>query len=166
MIVPALEGVLARHPDVQILQIGGGHPLPFAKELICPPRFPTYPEFVVWFRAVCSHCTLALAPLRADAFNEAKSDIKFLDYGLAGVPAIFSDFGPYRRTVHEGVNGLLRSNEMEAWQEGIEVLLDQPDIANRISDEAYKSAKERTLSASGVGHAWADILERVAGRQG
>ncbi|WP_175485437.1 glycosyltransferase [Pseudoxanthomonas sp. GM95] len=164
MIVPALERVLDRHPDVQILQIGGGHPLPFAKEVTCPPRFPTYPEFVVWFRALCSHCTLALAPLRADAFNEAKSDIKFLDYSLAGVPAIFSDFGPYRCTVHDGFSGLLRTNDVDSWQEGIEVLLDRPDVASRIAEQASKAASERTLARSGVGEVWVDLLERIASR--
>lgn len=39
---------------------------------------------------------LALAPLAVNAFNEAKSHLKLLEYGILGYPVICTDIAPYR----------------------------------------------------------------------
>jgi len=166
VIVPALERILERYPDVRILQVGGGHPLPYAREVECPPGRAAYPDFVAWFRAVARHCAVAVAPLRGNAFNESKSDIKWLDYALAGVPAVYSDFGPYARTVEDGVTGLLGANSTAAWERNIALLLECDGLAEQVRRSAFAAAIERTLASSGVPEQWVDLLRQaaVAGR--
>ena len=41
---------------------------------------------------------LALAPLEYNKFNEAKSNLRVLEYGALGWPVIASDIAPYRNT--------------------------------------------------------------------
>jgi GT2 family glycosyltransferase len=162
MIVPPLERILERYPDVRILQVGGGHPLPYAREVECPPRFAAYPDFVGWFRALARHCAVALAPLRGNAFNASKSDIKWLDYALAGIPAVYSDFGPYARTIRDGTTGLLCADSVQAWEHGIASLLESPELSERVRRSASAAAMDRTLMGSGVPGRWAAILEQAA----
>ena len=39
---------------------------------------------------------LAIAPLEINAFNEAKSNLKLLEYGILGYPVICTDILPYQ----------------------------------------------------------------------
>ena len=50
------------------------------------------------FHAMLAHdaqCAIGLSPLIAGAFNDAKSDIKALDYAAAGIPVVVSDAPAY-----------------------------------------------------------------------
>jgi len=40
---------------------------------------------------------LAIAPLELNAFNEAKSNLRLLEYGVLGIPVVCSDIHPYRQ---------------------------------------------------------------------
>src|SRR5690606_41513456 len=113
LIAPAVEAFLAAHPGFEVGQIGGGSLLPGARELEVPIEYSTYPRFVAWFRVVAATATFALSPLRDTPFNAVKSDIKFLDYGLAGVAGIYSRAGPYGGTLEDGVQGLLVENDRD-----------------------------------------------------
>ena len=56
-----------------------------------------YPAFVRWMAREIAW-DVAIAPLCDDVFTRAKSDIKALDYAGLGVPAVYSDVGPYARS--------------------------------------------------------------------
>jgi glycosyltransferase involved in cell wall biosynthesis len=43
--------------------------------------------------------SIAIAPILNTSFNASKSYIKLMEYGMLGVPAVASDFGPYREYV-------------------------------------------------------------------
>ena len=47
--------------------------------------------------AAVAQCDLdiAIAPLEPSSFNECKSYLKLLEYGLQGLPVVASRFGPY-----------------------------------------------------------------------
>ena len=49
------------------------------------------------------------------SFNRYKSDIKFLDYGVLGIPGVYSNVGPYPASVVHEQTGLLVANQPEAW---------------------------------------------------
>lgn len=64
---------------------------------------------------------LALAPLQINPFNEAKSNIKILEYGILGYPVICTNILPYQTApVH------LVSNKTESWVNAIEEHLAEP----------------------------------------
>ncbi|APV41534.1 hypothetical protein PFAS1_20020 [Pseudomonas frederiksbergensis] len=143
IIIPAIEEIVRRNPDTEIIQIGGGVALPYARELVVPVEIRTYPEFVLWFRSVCCQVTIALAPLEDTLFNSAKSDIKALDYGFAGVPAVYSNVGPYALSIENNRTGLLAENSIENWIHAIEKLLSDEALQMTIREEALAECMRR-----------------------
>ena len=56
-----------------------------------------------------------LAPLEPTLFNEAKSENKWTEAALVGVPTVASDFGAFASAIEDGRTGLLCST-----REGLE----------------------------------------------
>lgn len=143
MVLPAIEAVMAVNPALEFIQVGAGEALPGAKLLAVPEDCGPYPQFVKWFRAVCSAATIGVAPLQDNAFNAAKSDIKALDYALGGLPAVFSAVGPYKASIEHGRNGLLVDNDTGSWIMAITRLLDDAGLRDEIRTGASAWARER-----------------------
>jgi GT2 family glycosyltransferase/glycosyltransferase involved in cell wall biosynthesis len=150
MIAPMMQAVLDVRPEVELIQIGGGVPLPGARMIPVPASYASYPEFVIWFRAICSTCGLALAPLRDTPFNQMKSEIKVLDYAFGGLPAVYSAVGPYKRNVSHRRTGLLVDNNLASWVRSIHELLDDSELRETIRRQAYDWAKTRSSHTSGL----------------
>lgn len=166
MLNSVLERIRTRFPDVQILQIGGGHPLSYARTLRRPPGATSYPGFVRWFRAIASRCSLALAPLLEDDFSAAKSNIKYLDYMAAGLFGIYSDVPAYRGSVTEGVTGVLCPNEPAEWEKCIVRQLESPASPFLTATDAWmREVNSATISGSGQYWRWLQALQSAL-RQG
>ncbi len=89
---------------------------------------------------------VAIAPLQDTPFNHSKSDIKFLEYAVFGVPAVYSRCKAYD-TVQDGKTGLLANRETFA--EALVELLDSPAKRKSIAQDAYDYVRsERTLEKS------------------
>jgi GT2 family glycosyltransferase/glycosyltransferase involved in cell wall biosynthesis len=84
--------------------------------------------------------TVNIAPLEADnPFCEAKSELKYFEAALAGVPTIASGTGPYRRAINNGVTGLIASSTAE-WHSALTMLLADPALRVRMAQAAYHDA--------------------------
>lgn len=71
---------------------------------------------------------LAVAPLEINPFNEAKSNLRLLEYGILGWPVVCSDIYPYR----VGAPPVCRvPNQPQAWIEAILERAHDPDAAER-----------------------------------
>jgi glycosyltransferase involved in cell wall biosynthesis len=78
-----------------------------------------------------------LAPLEAgNPFCEAKSELKYFEAGLVGVPTIASPSGPYCRAIIDGVTGRLAAGE-EEWYQALKDLLGDAALRHRIGTAAY-----------------------------
>lgn len=64
---------------------------PYAKEVHDAVEFECYPD-----RLAQLNLDVALAPLEHNRFNEAKSNLRLLEYGILGWAVIASDIQPYR----------------------------------------------------------------------
>lgn len=85
----------------------------------------SYPSFVRWLRSHRARWAFGIIPLRTNQFNAGKSAIKALDYGAMGLPAIASDFGPYRSLAEAGAPLLaLVPDDTDAWHAALESALD------------------------------------------
>jgi len=69
---------------------------------------------------------LAIAPLEINAFNEAKSNLRLLEYGILGWPVVCTDISPYRS--HDTPVTRV-PNEPEAWIAAIRQKLADPVVA-------------------------------------
>jgi len=66
---------------------------------------------------------LALAPLEENQFNECKSNLRLLEYGICGYPVIATDVTPYRC----GFPVTLVRNRFKDWVEAIQTKLEDRD---------------------------------------
>jgi glycosyltransferase involved in cell wall biosynthesis len=78
-----------------------------------------------------------IAPLQPDnIFCEAKSELKFFEAALVGVPTVASPTGPFVRAIQHGQTGFLAVSE-EEWYQALRSLLDNPAKRARMAAAAY-----------------------------
>lgn len=80
---------------------------------------------------------ISIAPLETGSlFCNAKSELKFFEAALAGVPSIVSPTTPFRQCIVEGVSGFL-ADTPEEWETALRTLLENPDLRRRMANAAY-----------------------------
>ena len=81
-------------------------------------EFCEYEEYLVYL----AECDISIAPLENYIFNEAKSNIKFLEASIVKVPSVCSPRSAYTSVIVDGENGLLAETfsrlETSAYQIG------------------------------------------------
>ena len=92
-----------------------------------------------------------VAPLLSTLFNEAKSELKYLEAGLLGIPLVASRVGEMKVAIQDGENGFLATNHEEFLQH-LRYLIDNPKERERIGRNARKDIERRyNLHVSAVG---------------
>ena len=139
MIAPALKSLVDRQL-VSVSLIGIGEVIPdWCESVSIPDVAKNYPDFVKWLCSIANRFDVALAPLADTEFNRAKSDLKFCDYALAGIPGIFSNVGPYADTVSHQVTGLLAGNTPEEWEQAVTSLLQDELLRRSLANNAFNA---------------------------
>ncbi|WP_336158180.1 glycosyltransferase [Amycolatopsis sp. VC5-11] len=92
---------------------------------------------------------LAVIPLRPSSFNECKSPLAVLETAALGIPAIASDFGPYRLAAESGSATLTASTPRE-WTEHLTTLVNEPETRTQLGKQAKEWASTQTIE----GNAW------------
>ncbi len=88
---------------------------------------------------------LALAPLAMNEFNEAKSDLRVLQYGILGYPVVATDIFPYQMAPVTRV-----SNDPQDWAQAI-----RDHINNRDSSEAKGEGLRQWILSHRMFEQWA-----------
>lgn len=88
-----------------------------------------------------SNFDFAIAPLNDNAFNQCKSNIKFLEYSICGYAGIYSAVGPYIDSIKHNETGLLIKNTTDAWISAMELLINNPELRNNLGRNAYRCVK-------------------------
>ncbi|WIB13021.1 glycosyltransferase [Curtobacterium sp. MCPF17_052] len=104
-----------------------------------------YPEFVAFLRANAHRWSAGVAPLTDDPFNDAKSDLKFLEVSMLGLPFVASDRPSYAGIDEHG--GLLAENDPAAWQHALRTAFREADERVQRA-QAYVRA-ERLVTGDG-----------------
>ncbi|NMG64458.1 glycosyltransferase [Azoarcus indigens] len=131
---------LASQPGV--LTIGGGLPYAAYAETLCQLQVD-----------------IGIAPLVDTPFNQAKSDIKWLEYSMAGIAGIYSRLPPYGQ-IADGETGLLVGKEPAEWVAALERLLQDHALRHRIASQAQREVlAQRTMAQAGKN--LASIYEQI-----
>jgi glycosyltransferase involved in cell wall biosynthesis len=131
------------HPEVAIDFFGDPFPeltsLPFIHYTW---RIP-YTEYIHCL-ARNGYC-FAITPLgtKEDAqslvFNRCKNPFKFLNYGIAGIPCIYSASEIYTDCIDHGHTGLLVKNTRHAWRDAMDTLFGDAQLRSTIRNNSYRT---------------------------
>jgi processive 1,2-diacylglycerol beta-glucosyltransferase len=70
-------------------------------------------------------------------FNSCKNPFKYLNYGMAGIPGIYSDASIYRPVVSNGLTGLLVDNDKQSWLAALHQLSNDANGCKRMREAAF-----------------------------
>lgn len=108
---------------------------------------------------------IGLAPLSFNKFNMAKSDIKFLEYGISGFAGVYSNFGPYKRTIKNNETGLLVNFENKTgWFDRLSHLIENPSEIDKLKNNAFNYvSKKRTIKLNYKN--WLNVYSSLLGEK-
>ena len=145
----ALLNVFRKYPEVVKYKFWGTRP---PEELLNleateydPLNQEDYAQFASYFSK--KECDILIAPLVDNEFNRAKSNIKFLEYSIQGIPGVYSKLPPYEDIIEHGTNGFLAENIHE-WETHLETLIEDPVLRNKIGVSALQTVKDGWLLSS------------------
>ncbi len=156
---PAVIRLFEAYPGLE-LHLGG--------KLVPTERLAPYADrivrlpFVAWHELprLLRQVDVCLAPLTGNTiFNEAKSNIKWLEAALVQTPTVAYPTGPFREGIRNGETGFLASTEDE-WYEAISRLLDDADLRDSIGRRAKRKVL-LDLSPARQGERYLAILEEA-----
>lgn len=140
-ILSALNVFFIRHPEYVLDFYGDPFPEMFSLPFL---HFTNRMPYQDYMRAiVAGDFMFAITPLGAGededsaGFNACKNPFKYINYGVAKIPGIYSSSQIYRDCVVEGVTGLLVENKYEAWLGAMEKYAADYALRKRVSDAAY-----------------------------
>jgi glycosyltransferase involved in cell wall biosynthesis len=135
--IPALVRILAEFPQV-VLRFFGSVPLTLRGKI---PEdrfqwshgvpFDIYPS-ALWY----AHFDVGIAPLVDNAFNRAKSHLKWMEYSALKIPCVASDVYPYSQSITYAKTGYL-ARTSDDWYSALHALLSSPDRRRAMGEAAY-----------------------------
>jgi glycosyltransferase involved in cell wall biosynthesis len=168
--VVAVARVLREHPECRLVLFRLETSADYTSCLI-PEEFPELDGLahqIEWRRLVpvddlsseLIRFDINLAPLEVgNSFCEAKSELKYLEAALVGVPTVASPTVPFADAIRHGTTGFLASST-EEWYESLKRLVEDPELRRQVGTEAFldvlwKYGPERRAELA------AGILEQV-----
>lgn len=131
---PAIRRILLKNSSVR-LRVVGDLRLPEDYDAVegQVERLPSA-DYATYMRLL-AECDITLAPLENTAFNEAKSNIKFLEGAIVGLPAVCSPRAAFRSVIDSGINGFLADDDL-AWERALEILVADPGMRAAVASRA------------------------------
>lgn len=118
--------------------------------------------FVYWKKlpSIIKTLDINLVPLEQDnPFSQAKSEIKYLEAGICGVPTVASRIGAYEHAIKNGFNGFLATTTSE-WINYLELLVNNEKLRIQIGQNAREDVIRR-YSPSTCGKELREILKEI-----
>ena len=117
---------------------------PFHDRIIREPYASRHKHF-----ANIAVADINLAPLEiGDPFCESKSELKFFEAGICGVPTVASATRTFRDAITDGVDGFVATSS-EEWTDKLDKLIIDPGLRKFMGDKARETALARyTIGSS------------------
>lgn len=145
---PAIARVLRENPQARLTIFRDGSS---GEGLVLIDEFPEFADLaaqIEWRNLVplqdlpgeLARFAVSIAPLEPDnPFCEAKSELKYFEAALAGVPTIASPSGPFHRAIIPNVTGFL-AGRADEWYTALTQLLTDATLRARMAQAAYHDA--------------------------
>lgn len=88
------------------------------------------------YLSLLAECDINIAPLENSVFNDAKSNIKFIEASIVKIPSVCSPRSAFRQAVLHGGNGYLSESPQDFSAELERLILD-PGLRKAVGESAY-----------------------------
>lgn len=160
MVAPALIRILKKYENTYIKLTGT---IDAPEELKGYEDRILFTPLVDWRRLPYEmrECHITLAPLVDTLFNRAKSELKWSDSALVEVPIVTSDMGAAREVIKNSETGILVKNTEDAWYAGIELLVKDSDLRQKIGKQAREYVKENYNTSGHQAMKLCEFIDRI-----
>lgn len=141
MLLTALQVFFIRHPEYVLDFYGDPFPEMFSMPFL---HFTNRMPYSDYMQALASgRYQFSITPLggNEDAeeseFNSCKNPFKYLNYGAARVPGIYSRAQIYEKCVIHEKTGIIAENNLQSWVDSLEMLASDSDLRQRIRSAAF-----------------------------
>ena len=138
----ALASLLAKYSELKLVIVG---------YLDVSARFSSFGDRVehipfmdyLSLMRFCSRFYAVIVPLEVDTlFCNAKSELKYFEQALIGVPVVASPTEPYKACITDGVNGLLAEGPQQ-WEGALERLIQDRTFRDTLAETARLHIQDR-----------------------
>ncbi len=162
-ITDALATLLEKYPNLRLVLAG---PLDtddrlqhFASQIERLPYVPRREYF-----GNVARMDINVAPLEiGNPFCESKSELKFFEAGICGVPTVAAATQTFREAIRDGEDGFVASNT-EEWRDKIERLIVDADLRKTMGQRARETASEKYTTTSAKNEAYYEYLRSSVNR--
>ncbi|HEM3212265.1 TPA: glycosyltransferase, partial [Streptococcus suis NT77] len=107
-------------------------------------------EYVDWRKLpiLISQVDINLAPLVTTTFNEAKSEIKWIEAAAVKVVTVASNLGAFEEMIQDGVTGVLADDN--EWESKLERLILEQDLREQIAENAFEFVMNHCTTANRI----------------
>lgn len=140
LVEPALVELVCRHGDrIAIVLMGDIPDSDRLQSIAANVTFlaPMWDLDSYW--SVLAAADVNIAVLKPSLMADGKSEIKWLEAAMLGIPSVVSDTATYREVIRPGETGILCSSP-EGWTAALDSLVRDPDLRWRIGSQARQHA--------------------------
>ncbi|WP_153076482.1 glycosyltransferase family 4 protein [Paraburkholderia bonniea] len=156
---PALRRILEKYDDVFLKVVGFLDVSTYLAGLehkVCRVDFMDWQYLMI----ETATCLVNIAPFEVDSeFCKAKSELKFVEAALSGVPIVASAVPAFCDAIKNGVNGFIAHNDDE-WYDALASVIEDDALRNRVAAEA-KLTIARTYYPQRIGARLVEIYTEI-----
>lgn len=128
----------------------------FESQIIRVPFAPRQEYF-----ATVASMDINVAPLElGNAFCESKSELKFFESGLLGVPTVAVANETYRGAITDGTDGFVAATE-DQWYEKLALLITNAEVRKNMADAALQTALTKYTTQNGKSEEYYQFLKEI-----
>ena len=162
-IAPILEELQKKHPRLTIVLIGTDWKIARSNldySRIEVHRWVDFEAYPYLMKSLCCH--IGIAPVRQSDFNDCRSELKWVEYSALKMATVASNWGPYKRSMKDGVTGILAESRDE-WFNALSLLIENETKRNELAGNAYKECRKKFNLDNAV-DLWMSVFQDVQGR--
>ena len=162
LVQEVLEEILTRNENTELVLIGdirfNYRSLDLKKRITKVDRLGLKDYYYL-----VSQCDIAVIPLESSLFNSAKSNIKYIEASVFGIPSVCSDLYEFSSVIRNGENGFIAKNRDE-WISSLQTLIDSSEKREAIGSAARRAVLER-YSLERLGRQMSSLIEPYTKRK-
>ena len=163
VIEPIFDKLLAKYKDLSFVFVHGVPPFLRDKKGIEHitkwARIDRYPQHIAsldW--------DIALAPLKDNAFNRGKSNLRWLESAALGIPCVASNVGHFKETIRHGEDGFL-ADSADDFVTHISTLIEDKKLRHQVGARA-KARVDQDFNVDKTAAQYVSYLEEVIAKGG